>query len=46
MNPFTIFGMLAMVYAAMVMRHERRAKAVAITGFVWVTLGALIQLTN
>lgn len=46
MNPFYVFGIAAMVYAAMVMRHERRAKALAITGFLYVVLGALIQVTR
>ena len=45
MNPFTVFGVLAMVFAATAMRHERRAKALAITGFLYVVLGALMQAT-
>lgn len=44
MNPFYAFGILAMAYAAIIMRHERRAKALAITGFLYVILGTLIEV--
>lgn len=45
MNPFVIFGVLAMAFAATVVRSEGRAKALAILGFAWLVLGILIDVT-
>ena len=45
MNPFVIFGVLAMAAAATVVRNEERAKALAILGFAWLALGILIDVT-
>jgi hypothetical protein len=44
MNPFLIFGVLAMAYAAVVMRHEGRARALAIVGLTWLLLGLLLDV--
>jgi hypothetical protein len=41
-NPFFIFGVLAMGFAATIVKHEGRAKALALTGFMWVVLGMLV----
>jgi hypothetical protein len=43
MNPFLVFGVIAMAFAAVVVRHEPRAKALAITGFTFALLGVILE---